>query len=185
MAQPPYTEPTAQELTESAADAITGLTDQLQRQADALVAALSLPADEESAGHLDTSLFHRWNSLASSLEDVETSLKKLKAARESLETRMLDNLSRSGVHSLNAGERTFFVRIERWARAIDGDNERAIQVLKATGHDDLVAERFNTQTVSAFVRELFAEEEDFNFAEHPLAEGFILSETPKLGTRKS
>lgn len=143
----------------------------------------------EQDGKLDTALMRQYNSLSDDYEAKKVELAKLKEKLEAQEQRILDNLSRSGTSRVTVDGRTFYVRIERWARAKDGDKERAIAVLKSNGHEELVSEGFNVQTVSSLVRELFDEyendEEEFNFDEHPLSKGFILSEIPKLGVRKS
>ncbi len=178
--------PTSAELSQKLGDLSAELSETATKLGDALQ-----PVEEaEAAGYLDTSLFTRWNDLDAAGSRVDQVLKKLKEYKEKLEVRALDNLSKSGAGSVNIGGRTFFVRIERWARATDGNNARAVQVLKDNGLDDLVGEGFNVQTISAHVRELFARvpepgEEEFDWEASPLSEGFTLSETPKLGHRTS
>lgn len=72
-----------------------------------------------------------------------------------LEAEVVAMFQRNGVDRVRLGNKvTVYLRTLYWAKALDGDYERACSALRAAGLDDMVEERFNTQTLSAWVREL-------------------------------
>lgn len=138
-------------------------------------------APEAGAG-LDTDAMRQYVTLRNALAVQEAEAKATKDQMAILEEQILSNLAREGVGSVKVLGTTLFIRTQRWARAKEGDKERAIAALREVGLGDFVAEGFNTQTVSAWLREQVRDEIDIPEA---FTDAFDTTETFKLGTRKS
>ena len=121
----------------------------------------------------------RKRGLAAQLDEV-------KAEMDALQESILAMMGEAGVSSVRVdtdeGRFTLFPRRELWAGALEGDYVRACVALRDAGLSDLVEERFNTQRLSAVVREMDA-------AGTPLPESFEgaikVSEIFKLSVRRA
>lgn len=84
----------------------------------------------------------------------EGELDKLKEARADLEAILLDRFEHAGMQSMKAIDGTVvYVRRDLWASAETGQEARLHDRLKQMGLGDMVREKVNTQTLSAYIRE--------------------------------
>jgi hypothetical protein len=77
---------------------------------------------------------------------------------------------------------TLFVHRQLWARPKGGDKERVVRTLKDVGLGDLVAESYNTNSLSAYVREQLANGEDL---EPELADVIDINEVASVRGRRT
>lgn len=85
---------------------------------------------------------------------LEAELKEAKAKVAELEEPVRDIFARLGVDSLRIRGYSVSPSSTWWAGAFDKDYATACAALREAGLDEFVQERFNTNTVSAWVREL-------------------------------
>ena len=131
---------------------------------------------------MDTNIMRQYVVLRAALDKEQAAAKATGEMLKILEEQILTNLAREGVGSLKVAGMTLFVKSQRWARAKDGDKERAIAALREIGLEDFVAEGFNTNTISAWLREQVRDENEIPEA---FTEAFTTTETFTLGSRKS
>ena len=86
-------------------------------------------------------------------KDLDARLKDATADLKGYEEELLQHFEGLGVESLSAGDTTVYLHRQLWARAKDGNKEAVIHALKGTELEDMVQETFNTNTLSAWVRE--------------------------------
>lgn len=96
-------------------------------------------------------------------KDLENRLNAVKKELSELEASLLDEMAEEGVPSLKVkvknddgteSTRTVYQRRELWAGYADGyEKQDLCEALKQAGLDDMVTETFNTNTLSAYVRE--------------------------------
>jgi len=79
---------------------------------------------------------------------------------------------------------TVYLHAQGWAKVVDGDTARAVAALKADGLGDLVAEKFNTNTVSSQFREWDRDEIDVAGLYPNVAAAFEVVDKIELRTRK-
>lgn len=84
---------------------------------------------------------------------LEADLKATQAAIDALEPGLLNWYAETGTSSIKANGATVYLHRQLWARPADGDWDRAVTAAKDAGLGDLVQERFNLNTMSAWVRE--------------------------------
>ena len=140
----------------------------------------------EETPELDTALVRKYAELTAKKRQLKSQMDEVDSDLVALQETILDQMAQNGVPSLKVdtdeGRFTVFTRRELWAGALEGDYERACVALKMAGMGDLVEERFNTQRLSAVVREMDA-------TGTPLPESFVgaikVSEVFKLSVRKA
>lgn len=91
-------------------------------------------------------LTERKRILRQKLDDVQ-------AAMDDLEPALLDWYAENGTQSIKANGATVYLHRQIWARPAENDWPKAVAALKASGLADLVQERANINTLSAWVRE--------------------------------
>lgn len=104
---------------------------------------------------------------------------------DELEQRIFDEMVQDGVSTTRVevpdGTFTLYPYSRLWARAKDGDYEAACRWLKRIGWGDLVEKKFNTNKMSATMRELVANE-------HPFPKGYQkyleVTEDFKIGVKR-
>lgn len=92
-------------------------------------------------------------------------MKDLKNKLAKLMPQVEEELLEAGIDSVKMDGATIGTRTQLWAKAKNGNYEAACEALRKAGLSDLVQERFNTNTLSAYVREL-------NMDDKPLPESF-------------
>lgn len=133
--------------------------------------------------HEYVELIHRKRELESQLRQVKEQLGETEGSGPgAMERRALEYFGQNGVQSLKLNGMTLYVNRQLWAHAKDGDFVAGCLALKEAGLGDFVAERFNVQSLSAWVRERDRNGE-------PLPEAFKdrieVSEVFRLGARRS
>ena len=94
--------------------------------------------------------------------DLERQLRLVKDELAPLEQALLEEFAAEGVSGKRHAGTGKLVSISRriWARAIEGDKPSACEALREAGLDEFVAESFNTNSLSAYFRELLREENE-------------------------
>jgi hypothetical protein len=111
---------------------------------------------------MDTDLLADYVETNEHIKELKADLKLAEQAKKDLEPRALAELERAGVQNIKIAGSTVFVHRQLWARAKDGNKEAAVAALKAAGLSHIVSETFNTQTLSAYVRELDTDSEELD-----------------------
>lgn len=84
---------------------------------------------------------------------LEAELRHVEEEIAKVEPSLLDWYAENGTQSIKANGATVYLHRQLWARPAEGDWGRAVRAAKAAGLSDLVQERFNLNTMSAWVRE--------------------------------
>lgn len=93
-------------------------------------------------------------ALCDAIESTETTLKALKAERDDAEQKLRASFEEAGIANVKTADgRTVYVHRQLWARAKGGDKMAVTDALQAAGLNEFVTQTFNTNQVSAFVRE--------------------------------
>ena len=102
-------------------------------------------------------------------KEQDAQLKETKSAIAGLQEELLDHFVDNGFQKMTMKNGTVYIHVQKWAGVDRGDDgkdpdavawPRAIAALQSAGLDDFVQERFNTQSLSAFVRELDKNDEE-------------------------
>ena len=125
----------------------------------------------------------RFAQLAVEKGSLKDRLTAIEAEMGILEPTVLEWFASNGVDRVKVDGQTLHLKMELWAGRANGvTNEQAIEALRAAGLDEMAAPRINTQTLSAYCRELIRNGE-------PLPASFggiiVVHETAKVGTRRS
>lgn len=108
---------------------------------------------------------------------------EVKAQADVIEQALLEEFAQDGVQSMSVDGMTVYLQRTLWARLSDGaTREQAIDALRDAGLDHFVAESYNTQTLSSWLRDLEREEEPLPEALVGVIEG---SEKYAIRTRRS
>ena len=91
----------------------------------------------------------------------EGEVEKIKERMAELEPEIMKRFENAGMQSMKSKQgSTIYIRRELWSSAAEGSEVLLLEVLKSIGMGDLVKEKVNTQTLSAYVREI--EKDAFN-----------------------
>lgn len=89
--------------------------------------------------------------------ELERRLNMLKEELEPLEAAILEDFAADGLSSIrlrvDGHDQLVYLQKQLWAHAVDGDYPRAVRALRRAGLKDLVDQRFNVNTLSAWCRE--------------------------------
>jgi response regulator RpfG family c-di-GMP phosphodiesterase len=108
---------------------------------------------------MDTKELIRFAKLSEVKSNLEAKLDRVKAKMALLEPHLLDQLTDAQINQLKlAGGHTIYIRRQIWATI--SDRPSAIEALKEAGMEDYVAENFNSNSLSAYVRETLESGED-------------------------
>jgi hypothetical protein len=92
--------------------------------------------------------------LSKARADLETELEALRKRSEEIEPVLLEQMSADGMQRVNAHGRTVYVHRQLWAKA-RGDKSAVVEALRGCGLPQYVTpESFNTNSLSAYVREI-------------------------------
>lgn len=86
--------------------------------------------------------------------ELEKELKGVKEDIEMVQSILLSQFEKAGVDSVRAGGFTIYLERTLWAGAVDGDNEALMKALKRAKLGVYVKTSVNTQSLSAYAREL-------------------------------
>jgi len=140
-------------------------------------------------------LVNRFIELDEQRKAKEGEVDAIKEELRLLERLLMERFENAGMQSMKSAKgTTLYIRRELWAGAAEGAGELLLSSLKAVGLGDMVEEKVNTQTLSAYVREV--EKERFAGAAvspheivqalpEPLRKVVVVNEKHSLRTRKS
>jgi hypothetical protein len=111
-------------------------------------------------------------------KQLEADIKSITEERSALEQKLLADFEAMGIDSIKSGGKTVYIQRQLWARASEG----SANVFRAAGLDYMVKESVNTQTLSAYVREL---DRDGSPVPPEIAAVTNVSEAFQLRTRKA
>jgi len=131
---------------------------------------------------MNTDELKRFVALEERRKQLEAEVETIKAESSELEVRLLPQFEQSGTERIAIDGRTVYVERKLWAKAKDGDKPSVCKALKRCRLGDYVEETFNTNSLSAYVRELDREGKQLSPA---LAMVLDISEVFKLRTRRS
>lgn len=107
---------------------------------------------------VDFSKARKFVTLSARIKALEAEVAKLKQDREVLKTDLMDQLVEAGSNKIVVDGATVYIHQQLWAKPKNGDYESAIAALRLCGLGDLVKETFNTNQLSAVIREMKRED---------------------------
>ena len=113
---------------------------------------------------------------------LEAEIDAVKAEATQLEEALLPQFEQGGLEKVSIDGRTVYLERKLWAKAKDGDKGAVCKALKRAHLGDYVEETFNTNSLSAYVRELDREGKPLGPS---LREVLEISEVFRLRTRRS
>lgn len=117
-------------------------------------------------------LVNQFIELDEKRKKLEGDVDAIKEELKIIEPQIMERFENAGMQSMKSKSGVvIYVRRDLWAGAAEGADALLPEVLKTVGLGDMVKERVNTQTLSAYIRE--AEREHF---------GGVATEIPKLIT---
>lgn len=131
---------------------------------------------------MNTEELKRFVALEERRRQLEAEVDTIKAETADLESRLLPQFEQAGYEKISIDGRTVYIERKLWAKAKNGDKSAVCKALKRCRLGDYVEETFNTNSLSAYVRELDREERPLSPS---LAAVLEVSEVFKLRTRKS
>jgi len=131
---------------------------------------------------MNTDELKRFVALEERRRQLEAEIDTLKAEAAELEQALMPQFEQAGIERVSVDGRTVYVERKLWAKARDGDKAAVCKALKRCRLGDYVEETFNTNSVSAYIRELDREGRPLPAS---LREVLEVSEVFKLRTRRS
>ena len=102
---------------------------------------------------MDNVKLQRFVELEKQKKETENQLDSIKDELAALDADLQQEFIEAGIQSIRCNGRTVYIHRQFWAGMVDGDRPRAMAALRAAGLNDYVFETFNTQSLSAYVRE--------------------------------
>lgn len=130
---------------------------------------------------MDTERLKRFTELEHRRRELKDEADRVNKEIAVLEEGILKDFEEAGMNSCRVNGLTVFLHAQTWAKARDGDYARACRALEAEGLGDMVQPRFNTNTLSAWVRERQAGGEELP---EGLKDSIEVSEVFSVRTRK-
>ncbi len=131
---------------------------------------------------MNTDELKRFVALEERRRQLEAEVDAVKAEAAQLEELLLPQFEQAGLERVSIDGRTVYIERKLWAKAKDGDKAAVCKALKRCRLGDYVEETFNTNSLSAYVRELDREDRPMPPS---LREVLEISEVFKLRTRRS
>jgi hypothetical protein len=124
----------------------------------------------------------RFVALEERRRQLEAEVDTIKTETAELEQRLLPQFELEGFEKISIDGRTVYVERKLWAKAKDVNKAAVCKALKRARLGDYVEETFNTNSLSAYVRELDREDRPLPLGLRDVLE---VSEVFKLRTRRS
>jgi hypothetical protein len=107
---------------------------------------------------VDTDRVKEYAQLVLRIRELKSEAEKLQKEADEIESELLDQFMQEGVQNIKTDSGTVFLRSQIWASYPSDDNggrtySETNDALRAAGLGMMVNERFNSQTLSAWVRE--------------------------------
>jgi hypothetical protein len=103
---------------------------------------------------MDNRTMKRFVRLDKQRRDFDAKLKDCKRQIEELEPTVREQITRAGLDRVTIDGLTIFIKRDLWVKVPEGMREAACIALQAAGLGQYVAENFNSQSVSAYLREV-------------------------------
>lgn len=104
---------------------------------------------------LDVAKIREYNALRQRAKTLVDEAKALMEQADEMEQALLEDLAEAGVPRITVDGRTTYIHRELWAKRPEGiTTEQVCDGLRAAGFDQFVNLTYNSQTVSAWLREL-------------------------------
>jgi len=104
---------------------------------------------------LDTDKVALYTRLRAQIKAAEADVEEWKIEAAALETELLEAFAEAGVPRLTIDGRTVYVHRQLWAKREEGvDMAQACKALVSAGFDQFVSESYNSNTLSAWMREM-------------------------------
>jgi hypothetical protein len=142
-------------------------------------------------------LVRRYITLDRTRKEHEAEVTGLMTALADLERELLPRFESAGLQRMTVDGVTVYIHHQLWAKALGGNMPAAVEALKACELAGMVEERFNSQTLSSYIREKAKEfaaqyEHGAPLAPHeilarlpaPLAAAIEVTEKVNIRTRK-
>ena len=135
---------------------------------------------------MNTDRLKKYAALTSAKRNKSAELDAINAELSILQDEILAEMAEEGTSQVRVdlpdGRFTLYPMKQLWAKAHEGNYDKACRFLKKIGLGDLVEKRFNTNRLSAVIREWDAQEV-------PLPKGIEkyidIAETYKIGVRRA
>lgn len=113
---------------------------------------------------------------------LEAEIGTIKAQSAELEASLLPQFEQAGMERVSIDGRTVYIERKLWAKPKEGDKQAVCKALKRARLGDYVQESYNSNSLSAYIRELDREGRSLSPG---LAKVLEVSEVFKLRTRSS
>lgn len=97
-------------------------------------------------------LFERFIKIEEEKIALEEKLKSVKAKRDDLADKIMSSFEKQGIDNIRINGRTVYIQRQIWA-GHNGDKQATCDAFKDAGLDEYISDNFNTQQISAYVRE--------------------------------
>jgi hypothetical protein len=131
---------------------------------------------------MDSVKLRHYVELEKERRDHESRLNSIKESIAQIEDDLLKDFEKDGISKATVDGLTIYIHRQLWASAKDGNYEQACEALRKCGMGEYVQERFNTNSLSAFVRESERNQESLP---KDLADAITVAEKFSLRTRQS
>jgi hypothetical protein len=108
---------------------------------------------------MDIELARRFGALVKEKRDLEAELRRVKDEMGTLEPLVLDEMQNNQMDRMHLDGQTIYMHRILTSKAKGGNRNAVVAALKAEGLGDLVAEGYNANSLSAWVREQLAADE--------------------------
>lgn len=109
---------------------------------------------------MDTQRVAEYVRLRTLQKEAEATAEDYKSQADALQDILLEQFAEEGVQKVSVNGVTTYLRRDLWAKVEEGaSREQVVEGLKACGMGQFVSETYNTQTVSAWLRDLEREGE--------------------------
>jgi len=107
---------------------------------------------------LNTEYLKKFVELEKRKIELETEINKVKGEILLLEPHIIDNLATEGIKNITVDGRTIFTKENFFA--VVSSKEEAIEALRKAGYGDMINEGYNTNKLSALIREMKNENQE-------------------------
>lgn len=132
---------------------------------------------------MDLDDVHRYVELRRRQSELESEASGVKEEADQIEQRLLEDFAEQGVDRMSVNGHTVYLHRQLWARVPEGvTRAEVVEALEEAGLGHFVRRQYNTQTVSAWLRDLEREEEELPPELYGMIEG---SERYSLRVRRA
>lgn len=107
----------------------------------------------------DIEKVQRFAELYDKKKELKDQLGDVKEQLEKLEEELTPEFEKAGVPNISVNGRTIYIHKQLWA-GYKESREQALEALKKAGLEDYVYETYNTNSLSAYFREVYRDAED-------------------------